>query len=114
MSSPNLYSLNSSFNEREDLLKKKKTAYLLMNVEDALAKNLKDLQQVLAFNERGEVNFILKTTTKVPSGVVVTEGLFWNGNSRTSSVNALTSQRLTDRASASTLYDVKVDVRGGE
>ncbi|WP_088226545.1 molybdopterin-dependent oxidoreductase [Desulfosporosinus sp. FKB] len=114
MSSPNLYSLNSSFNEREDLLKKKKTAYLLMNVEDALAKNLNDLQQVAAFNERGEVNFILKTTTKVPRGVVVTEGLFWNKNSKTSSVNALTSQRLTDRASASTLYDVKVDVRGCE
>ncbi|AFM40739.1 anaerobic dehydrogenase, typically selenocysteine-containing [Desulfosporosinus acidiphilus SJ4] len=113
MSTPNLFSLNSSFNERKDLVSKKKAAYLLMNVDDAAERNLQDLQPVVAFNERGEVNFILKTTPKVPRGVVVTEGLFWNKDSDTSSVNALTSQRLTDRASASTLYDVKVDVRSG-
>ncbi len=112
MSAPSLYSLNSSFNERPDLLSKKKAAYLMMNTTDASEKNLHDGQQVVAFNQRGEVNFVLKITAKVPRGVVVTEGLFWNKAPRTrSSVNALTSQRLTDRAEASTLYDVKVDVR---
>jgi anaerobic selenocysteine-containing dehydrogenase len=111
MSTPSLYSLNSSFNEREDLLNRKKAAYLLMSPPDAEEKNLQHGQKVVAFNERGEVDFILKITAKVPKGVVVTEGLFWRMESETTSVNALTSQRLTDRASASTLYDVKVDVR---
>ncbi|ODA40515.1 molybdopterin-dependent oxidoreductase [Desulfosporosinus sp. BG] len=112
MSAPSLYSLNSSFNERPDLLRKKETAYLQMNVKDAETKNLQDGQKVIAFNERGEVHFILKLTTTVPPGVVVTEGLFWNENlSEYRTVNALTSQRLTDRAAGSTLYDVKIDVR---
>jgi len=112
MSAPSLYSLNSSFNERPDLLLKKEAPCLQMNPEDAETKNLQDGQRVIAFNVRGEVEFILKLTTTVPPGVVVTEGLF---SSETmlgeSTVNALTSQRLTDRAAGSTLYDVKVDVR---
>lgn len=112
MSTPSVYSLNSSFNERPDLLSKKEAAYLQMNPKDAEMKNLLDGQRVIAFNERGEVQLILKRTTKVPVGVVVTEGLFSNQDmlgDRT--INALTSQRLTDRAAGSTLYDVKVDVR---
>ncbi|HZK84752.1 MAG TPA: molybdopterin-dependent oxidoreductase [Desulfosporosinus sp.] len=112
MSVPSLYSLNSSFNERSDLLSKKETAYLQMNIKDAETKNLLDGQRVIAFNERGEVQFILKLTTKVPIGVVVTEGLFSSEHALGEhTVNALTSQRLTDKAAGSTLYDVKVDVR---
>ncbi len=112
MSTPSVYSLNSSFNERPDLLRKRGAAYLQMHPKDAESKNLLDGQKVIAFNARGEVAFILKLTTSVPQGVLVTEGLF---SSETvpgdSTVNALTSQRLTDRAAGSTLYDVKVDVR---
>ncbi|SPF33379.1 Molybdopterin dinucleotide binding domain protein [Candidatus Desulfosporosinus infrequens] len=112
MSAPSLFSLNSSFNERPDLLRKKETAYLQMNPKDAENKNLQAGRSVIAFNERGEVPFMLKLTTKVPQGVVVTEGLFWYAKGPDdSTVNALTSQRLTDRAAGSTLYDVKVDVR---
>jgi len=115
MSAPSLYSLNSSFNERPDLLSKKEAAYLQMNIKDAETKKLIDGQSVIAFNERGEVDFILKLTTKVPVGVVVTEGLFSRANMPGDrSVNTLTSQRLTDRAAGSTFYDVKVDVRGTE
>jgi len=83
-----------------------------MNPLDAEEKGLCDGQEVIAFNERGEVNFIMKITAKVPPGVVVSEGLFKLKDMPGSrSINALTSQRLTDRAGASTLYDVKVDVR---
>lgn len=112
MNVPGLYSLNSSFNERPELLEKREAMYLMMNAEDAAEKGLKNQQEVIAFNERGEVNFILQVTPKVPKGVVVAEGIFWIKNSQGNrSVNALTSQRLTDRAAASTFYDTKVDVR---
>ena len=112
MSAPSVYSLNSSFNERPDLISKREAPTLQMNFKDAEAKNLLDGQRVIAFNERGEVQFILKLTTKVPVGIVVTEGLFCNKHTLGEhSVNALTSQRLTDRAAGSTLYDVKVEVR---
>jgi len=111
VSSPSLFSLNSSFNERKDLVKKKKGVYLMINPLDAQARNLKDNQHVVAFNQRGKVEFILRIAPQVPPGVLVTEGLFWLRDAlgdRT--VNALTSERLTDRGEASTLYDVKVDL----
>lgn len=112
MNAPGLYSLNSSFNERSDLLAKRKAMYLMMNPEDADIKGLQENQEVIAFNERGEVTFILQITPKVPGGVVVTEGIFWiKDTPGQSSVNALTSQRLTDQAAASTFYDTKVDIR---
>ena len=115
MSAPSIYSLNSSFNERPDLLRKKEAACLQMNCKDAKEKNLQDGQRVIAFNGRGEVHFVLKVTIKVPQGVVVTEGLFSNASaSGECGVNALTAQRLTDRAEGSTLYDVKVNVRLAE
>ncbi len=112
MSTPSVYALNSSFNERPDLLRKREAAFLQMNPKDAETKELLEGQEVSAFNERGEVQFILKLTDTVPQGVVVAEGLFSSEampGDRT--VNTLTSQRLTDRAEGSTLYDVKVDVR---
>jgi len=112
MNAPGLYSLNSSFNERPDLLAKREGMYLMMNPRDAEHKGLAHKQEVIAFNERGEVGFVLQISDKVPAGVVVTEGLCWIQNAPGDrSINALTSQRLTDRAGASTLYDAKVDIR---
>jgi anaerobic selenocysteine-containing dehydrogenase len=115
MTAPSLYALNSSFREREDLRLRENTMFLQMNLTDALAKGLKDGDRVVAFNELGEVPFILKVTSKVPSGVVVAEGVWWLENCpgpRT--VNALTSQRLTDQGAGSTFYDNTVDVRPGQ
>ncbi len=111
ISAPSVYLLNSSFNERDDLVEKDEMV-LKMNPMDAKRKGLFDSQRVTAFNERGEVTFILRVTAKVPVGAVVAEGVWWlehaPGNR---SVNALTSQRLTDQAAGSTFYDTKVDVR---
>ncbi|MEW6333698.1 MAG: hypothetical protein AB1558_05475, partial [Thermodesulfobacteriota bacterium] len=56
--------------------------------------------------------FVLNVTERAPAGTVVTEGIWWRefipGRR---GVNALTSQRLTDRGRGSTLYDVAVEVR---
>ena len=114
MSAPTPIMLNSSFNERADLVGAGagNQMTLQMNQADAAARNLADGQRVVAFNSRGEVVFILAVTSKVPAGVVVAEGVWWIGHAPGSrSVNALTSQRLTDRAGGSTFYDTKVDVR---
>ncbi len=112
MTAPSLYALNSSFRERPDLIQKDKAMFLKMNPRDAEAKSLKDRDRVIAFNQLGEVAFILEVTPKVPSGVVVAEGVWWlNRCPGKSSVNALTSQRLTDQGAGSTFYDNTVDVR---
>ena len=66
----------------------------------------------MAFNTLGEVAFTLQVTPKVPSGVLVAEGVWWLSHCPgPRAVNALTSQRLTDRGKGSTLYDNTVDVR---
>ncbi|MBU1206653.1 MAG: molybdopterin oxidoreductase family protein [Proteobacteria bacterium] len=114
MTAPSLYALNSSFREREDLRQKEKDMFLLINPADARAKNLKDGEAVTACNEWGEVSFILQATPKIPSGVVVAEGVWWLDHCRGSrSVNALTSQRLTDQGGGSTFYDNTVDIKRG-
>lgn len=112
MTAPCLFALNSSFNERSDLLGKRGAMNLQMNPGDAAVKGLQDGQRVVAFNERGEVTFVLKVTPQVPTGVVVAEGVWWSERAPgVRTVNALTSQRLTDKAAGSTFYDTKVDVR---
>ncbi|MBF0505890.1 MAG: hypothetical protein HQL09_03545 [Nitrospirae bacterium] len=103
--------LNSSFNERDDLLAKERMT-LKMNPADATAKGLADGQRVIAFNLRGEAVFHLSVTRRVPVGIVVAEGVWWLQKAPGArSVNALTSQRLTDRGAGSTFYDTKVNVR---
>jgi anaerobic selenocysteine-containing dehydrogenase len=115
MTGPSFYALNSSFREREDLCKKEKAMFLQMNPADAESKGLKEGESVIAFNQLGEVSFTLYITPKVPPGVVVAEGVWWLKQcSGPRSVNALTSQRLTDQGGGSTFYDNTVDVRSGK
>ena len=112
MTAPSLYALNSSFREREELRQKDQAMLLQMNPEDAREKGLPDGERVVAFNELGEVSFILRVTPKVPAGVVVAAGVWWLEHCPgRRGVNALTSQRLTDMGRGSTLYDNTVDVK---
>ena len=89
--------------------------FLQMNPADAEAKGMREGDPVIAFNQLGEVSFILHVTPKVPPGVVVAEGVWWLEQCPgPRSVNALTSQRLTDQGGGSTFYDNTVDVKRGE
>lgn len=113
MTAPTPYALNASFYEQEELRRKQGgTMLLLLNPAEAAARSLRDGQRVLAFNGLGEVAFTLRTTDRVPPGVAVAEGVWWMEHApgdRT--VNALTSQRLTDRGNGSTFYDTRIDVK---
>jgi anaerobic selenocysteine-containing dehydrogenase len=69
---------------------------------------------VVAWNGLGAATFELLVTDRTPPGVVVAEGVPWLSHvegGRT--VNALTSQRLTDEGGGSTFYDNRVDLRNG-
>lgn len=112
MSAPSLFALNASFYERDDLRLRQEAMYLMMHPADAAGKGLADNDAVMAWNDRGEVLFQLKVTEQVPMGVVVCEGVWWlEFVPGKRSVNALTSQRLTDMGEGSTFYDTRVDVR---
>lgn len=109
--SVSLYSLNSSFNERDDLLQKRGEPTLLMHPADAAARQLQDAQPVSVYNRFGSIELALKITEQVPAGTVVSEGVYWLDRSQSGrGINALTSQRLTDCGEGSTLYDVAVEV----
>lgn len=106
------HALNSSFYEQDHLRARQDCMILMMNPADAAHRSLHDGATVTAFNQQGAADFTLRVTERVPGGTVVTEGVWWQEfipGQR--GVNALTSQRLTDRAEGSTLYDVAVDVR---
>jgi len=112
MTAPNPFALNASFYEQEELRQRQGGMRLMMNPADAGGRGLSDGARVVAWNELGEVTFWLSVTEKVPCGVVVAEGVWWLAFAPGSrSVNALTSQRLTDEGGGSTFYDNRVDVR---
>ena len=114
-SAPHRYALNSSFYEQEPLRARQACMVVMMHPEDASQRELVDGQGVDVYNALGRVRFTLKITERTPPGTVVTEGVWWlefiPGDW---GVNALTSQRLTDSGRGSTLYDVSVEVQGGE
>ena len=112
MTAPHMRALNSSFYERDDLRRKRRGMRLKISPAEAEKRMLVDGEAVVAFNDLGEVVFILETDPGIPSGTAVAEGVWWlefaPGNR---SVNALTSQRLTDRGNGSTFYDNRIEVR---
>ncbi|WP_310598806.1 molybdopterin oxidoreductase family protein [Desulfobulbus sp.] len=112
VSAPSPFALNASFYERDDLRAKQRGMRLHVHPAEAAARGLADGQSVLAVNSLGEVAFVLEVTDTVPPGVAVAEGVWWlEFAPGARSVNALTSQRLTDKANGSTFYDNKIDLR---
>lgn len=106
------FALNSGFYEQDQLRSRQEQMVLMMHPDDAAARLLKDGASVIAWNREGEVLFTLRLTDRVPVGTVVTEGVWWSAFIEgRRGVNALTSQRLTDRGEGSTLYDVSVELR---
>ncbi|MGI6657165.1 MAG: molybdopterin-containing oxidoreductase family protein [Desulfobulbus sp.] len=112
VTAPSMFGLNSSFQEQDWLREKAEGMQVMLHPEEARARDLVDGQLVLVHNDRGEVAFVLSVTERVPPGVAVAEGVWWAAYAPgESTVNALTSQRLTDRGEGSTLCDNRVDIK---
>jgi len=112
MTAPSLFSLNSTFMEREDLPARKIASTIRLSLEDGVARGIASGDEVMAFNDRGEVRLMAEVTDRVPKGVAVVEGVAWSAFSKgRATINTLTSQRLTDRGGGSTFYDNRIDVK---
>ncbi len=112
VTAPALHILNSSFCERDDVRNSEGGMWLQLNPVEASKRGLHNGEIITAFNEHGKVDFPLKVSGSVPSGVAVAEGAWWREaapGDRT--VNALTSQALTDMGRGSTLYDNFIEVK---
>lgn len=112
LTAPSLFGLNSTFGEQDALRRRQQDMRLRLHPDEAAARGLADGEKITAWNDLGEVVFFLQADDQVPPGVAVAEGVWWGEfapGART--VNALTSQRLTDRGEGSTFYDNRIEVR---
>jgi anaerobic selenocysteine-containing dehydrogenase len=109
---PALYSLNSTFMDRDDLAGKRGPMRVRLSPAEAHRRAITGGARVIAFNELGEVALLAEVTDAVPDGLAVVEGVHWARDTLSGrNINALTSQRLTDEADGSTFYDNRIDVR---
>ncbi|EIJ78287.1 molybdopterin oxidoreductase [Bacillus methanolicus PB1] len=104
---PNHNFLNSTFSNNEKHISFEKEPRLHMNVKDALAKGIKDGDQVRVWNNRGECEMKVSVGENVLPGVVVTQGL-WVGAKQL--VNSLTPDRVADMGGGATFFSGRVDV----
>ncbi len=113
MTGASVWGLNSSFRERPELREREGEPALMVNPADAAARGLTG-PRVVAWNALGEASFALDVTDRTPPGVVIAEGVPWLSHVQGGrTVNALTSQRLTDEGAGSTFYDNRVALRSG-
>ena len=102
-------SMNSTFGYREDT--DRQTAALKINAEDATSRGVSTGDQVRIFNDRGSCLLMAKIETSVPPGVVCAPSTRWAKKSPAfRNINAVTSERLTDKGGGATFYSCLVQV----
>ncbi|MFC4775840.1 molybdopterin-dependent oxidoreductase [Paenibacillus sp. GCM10023252] len=109
---PNHSFINSTFGNIDRLKKIEKQPLLDMHTVDAAALGLETGDRVRVYNARGEVEMAVRAADHVLPGVLVSQGLWWeNGNDGMQSVNALTSQKLSDMGGGATFFSARVALR---
>ena len=112
VAAPGVYSLNSTFNEREDLTDRRGDMTLWMHTEDAAVRGIVNGQKIVAYNDLAEVMFSAHVTDQIALGTVVSEGVYTQSQSMNGyTFNALNHERLSDQGEATTLNDNTVEVR---
>jgi anaerobic selenocysteine-containing dehydrogenase len=85
-----------------------------MHGSDARARNIADGDRVRIFNQRGEMLLKARVDGTVQPGVVAAR-LHWAKLSPGfQSINALTSEKLTDMGNSATFYSVLVEVESAK
>ena len=102
-------SMNSTFGYREEV--DRQTSQLKINALDAAARAIVTGDQVRVFNGRGSCLLVAKVDASVAPGVVCSPSSRWPKRSLASrNINAVTSERLTDKGGGPTFYSCLVQV----
>ena len=109
---PSCETLNSIFLEKNKVVEKRGKIKVKINNEDASKRNIKNGDEVVCFNNLGEVGFIAEITDTVAKNTVIAEGVYnrdfaINGKL----VNALHDDRLSDIGEATTLNSNTVEIK---
>jgi anaerobic selenocysteine-containing dehydrogenase len=102
------YSINSSYGHLPVLLGPEPEPELELHPEDAAARGIRDREMVRVWNDRGEFTCRARVVDRVMRGCVATPFGHWIRQG--TSVNALTSDRLSDIGSGPTFCDALVEV----
>lgn len=112
VAAPSVWSLNSTFLDREQLMTSRKGMTLWLNPEDAKVRKIEDGMSVIAFNELGEVQFTACIDQRVAVGNAVSEGVFASHQTQNGcGFNTLTHGRLSDIGAATAMNDNRIDIR---
>ncbi len=109
VSSKNDNSMNSTFGYRPEVDAETATAWL--HPDDAVRRSITDGDNVRVFNDRGSLVLRAKVTGGLRQGVVRIPAVRWGkAAADRQTVNALTSERLTDIGNGATFYNCLVEV----
>ncbi|AJY76681.1 molybdopterin-containing oxidoreductase family protein [Paenibacillus beijingensis] len=111
ISPPNHNFLNSTFANVPKLQKIEKRPTLQIHPDDAALRGISDGELVDVFNERGQIELTALVTENLLPGVVVSQGLWWEGEKRSQRVNVLTPNRSADMGGGATFFSTTVEVR---
>jgi len=101
---PHMDLLNSTFGERYADI----TGDVLIHPDDAAAEGVSDGRLVVLENYRGRTVRTARVTDDTRRGLLVAEGIFWQGKSEGGGINDLTSQNLTDMGGGATFHESRV------
>ena len=109
---PSCETLNSIFLEKNKVVEKRGKIKVKINSKDASKRDIKNGDEVVCFNNLGEVGFIAEVTDTVAPNTVIAEGVYnrdfaINGKL----VNALHDDRLSDIGEATTLNSNTVEIK---
>lgn len=102
--------LNSTFTNVPSVQAMEESGLLEMHGSDAQARGIADGDKVRVFNPRGEVVLKARVDGAVQSGVVSARLNWAKLSPGFQSINALTSEKLTDMGNSATFYSVLVEV----
>ena len=106
-----------SIHDSNEAMHKIDPQHLWMNLKDAAARNLKEGETVLVWNDRGKVEIPVYITDRIAAGVVALSQGAWyrpdpNGIDQAGSINVLTSLHPTPYARGNAQHTNLVEVRG--
>ncbi len=112
VASPSVYTLNSQFRDRTDLMEARGGQKLIMHILDASDRQIEDGDTVLAFNDQSEVVFTAVLTDHIARGNVICEGVYRRDQCvGDRAFNSLTSERLSDMGEGTTMNGNRVEVK---
>jgi anaerobic selenocysteine-containing dehydrogenase len=102
--------LNSTFSNVPSVQEMEEPGLLEISASDARARGIANGDKVRVFNRRGDILLKARVDGKVQPGVVSARLNWAKMTSGFQSINALTSEKLTDMGNSATFYSVLVEV----